>query len=422
MQAYRFNVDLQRLWCQKHRHLDWVKDELAEAARQWHESAQPRPADTVPPAAGSALARAAGASDGHQPQGGPTKPRPRIARYRYLAIVVAVVILLLGATAAAHVFPFSPSAHGPGNSAQNRSLTQNLVQLMPGDLARNPQQCHSTAPSDPWAMQGLLLELQCTVPELSGTVYAYQLDNAADYEAAWQNFNQWWGFQPARAGKGCPPKGASQGIDTSTGSELPQASLPVTECGMQTPSPGKTVAAYAWGCPTFHAFVLARAAPGSSFEALHSWSIGQLVPRGNLQKIIPTEIQRTGTCQSAGTQFGATAVTQCSRLSLAAGTIHYYLYPTSTALTSGINQLLSSAHFRKERECTSGSDFTGFLTECQSDFHNTAPFMTGTIAEYISQTTPRSSSPATASRTSWPSWSGPTPATCWRTGRSSNGS
>ena len=29
-QAYRFNVDLQRLWCEKHRHLDWVKDELAE--------------------------------------------------------------------------------------------------------------------------------------------------------------------------------------------------------------------------------------------------------------------------------------------------------------------------------------------------------------------------------------------------------
>ena len=32
-QAYRFSVDLQRLWCEKHRHLDWVKDELAEAIR-----------------------------------------------------------------------------------------------------------------------------------------------------------------------------------------------------------------------------------------------------------------------------------------------------------------------------------------------------------------------------------------------------
>ena len=71
-------------------------------------------------------------------------------------------------------------------------------------------------------MRGLVLELQCSVPELPGTVYAYQLDSATDYETAWQNFNQWWGFLPARAGKGCPPKGASEGIDTSTASELPR--------------------------------------------------------------------------------------------------------------------------------------------------------------------------------------------------------
>ena len=383
--AYRFNVDLQRLWCQKHRHLDWVKDELAEATQQWHESVQPRPADTMPPAAGPALASAPGASNGRQPQWAPARARPRIAHNRYLAIVAVVVILLLGATAAAHVFPFSPSPHGPGNSAQNHSLTQNLIQLMPGDLPRNPQKCHNAALSGPWAMRGLLLELQCTVPELSGTVYAYQLDNAADYEAAWQNFNQWWGFQPAHAGKGCPPKGASQGIDTSTGSELPQASLPVTECGMQTPSPGKTVPAYAWGWPSLHAFVLARTAPDSSFEALHSWSIGQPVPRGDLQKIIPAEVQGEDNCHSTGTQFGAIAVSQCSRLnSLAAGTIIYYLYPNTTALASGVSSFLAGVHFSKERECKTGSDFTSFLTECRSDFDNKTPFMTGEIAEYTS--------------------------------------
>ena len=94
-QAYRFNVDLQRLWCQKHRHLDWVKDELAEAIQQWHESPQPQPADTVPPAAGPALARAPGASDGQEPRGAPAKARPRIARNRYLAIAVAVAVILL---------------------------------------------------------------------------------------------------------------------------------------------------------------------------------------------------------------------------------------------------------------------------------------------------------------------------------------
>ena len=100
---------------------------------------------------------------------------------------------------------------------------------------------------------------------------------------------------------------------------------------------------------------------------------------------IPQSIRSQSSCPNAGTQFGAIAVSQCNRLNLAARTIQYYLYPSSAALTSGISQLLSSAHFRKERECTTGSDFTDFLVECQSDFHNQTPFMTGTIAEYISK-------------------------------------
>ena len=100
---------------------------------------------------------------------------------------------------------------------------------------------------------------------------------------------------------------------------------------------------------------------------------------------IPQSIRSQSSCPNAGTQFGAIAVSQCNRLNVAAGTIQYYLYPSSAALASGVSQLLSSAHFRKERECTTGSDFTDFLTECQSDFHHPPPFMTGTIAEYISK-------------------------------------
>jgi hypothetical protein len=234
-------------------------------------------------------------------------------------------------------------------------------------------------------MQGVLLELQCTVPELPGTVYAYQLDNTVDYQTAWQNFNHWWGFQPARVGKGCPPKGATKGIATSTGSELPQASRVVTECGIQVPSSGKTVPTYAWGWPAFNAFVLARTAPGSSFEALHSWSIGQSIPRGNLQEIIPTKIQGQDNCQVTGTQYGATAVSQCSRLnSLPAGTIIYYLYPSQGALATGFSSFLNGVHFHKQRECKTGSDFTDFLTECQTDYNSQTPFITGSIAEYTS--------------------------------------
>jgi hypothetical protein len=100
---------------------------------------------------------------------------------------------------------------------------------------------------------------------------------------------------------------------------------------------------------------------------------------------IPQSIRSQSSCPNAGTEFGAIAVSQCNRLNVAAGTIQYYLYPSSAALTSGVSQLLSSAHFRKQRECTSGSDFTDFLVECRSDFHNQTPFMTGTIAEYISK-------------------------------------
>ena len=35
-----------------------------------------------------------------------------------------------------------------------------------------------------------------------------------------------------------------------------------------------------------------------------------------------------------------------------------------------------------QRACTTGNEFTDFLVECQSDFHNQTPFMTGSIAEY----------------------------------------
>ena len=99
---------------------------------------------------------------------------------------------------------------------------------------------------------------------------------------------------------------------------------------------------------------------------------------------IPAAIQGRDNCHLAGTQFGATAVSQCSRLNLPAGTIIYYSYRSPAALASGVSKLLSDNHFRKSRECTTGNDFTDFLVECQTNFHNQTPFMTGTIAEYSS--------------------------------------
>ena len=100
---------------------------------------------------------------------------------------------------------------------------------------------------------------------------------------------------------------------------------------------------------------------------------------------IPSAVKSQSNCPNAGTQYGAIAVAECSRLSLAAGTIFYYLYPSSTALASGVSSFLKGVKFHKERECTTGSDFTDFLVECQSDFNNKTPFMTGSVAEYTSK-------------------------------------
>ena len=99
---------------------------------------------------------------------------------------------------------------------------------------------------------------------------------------------------------------------------------------------------------------------------------------------VPAAIQGRDNCHLTGTQYGATAVSQCSRLSVPAGTIIYYLYPSQAALSAGLSTFLAGVHFRKQRECTTGNDFTDFLTECRTEFHNQTPFMTGSIAEYTS--------------------------------------
>jgi hypothetical protein len=382
-QAYRFNVDLQRLWCQKHRHLDWVKDELAEAIQQWHRSMDPWPADTILQAAGPTPVSAPGPTDGQKPEGAPAKAKARISRNRYLAIAVAGTILVatgLVTTAAAHVFPFSRSA----SSAQDSSLSQSLIQLMPGDLALKPKECHSVTPSNPWSMPGLVLELHCNVPELSGgNVNAYQLDNATDYRTAWQNFNQWWGFLPARAGTTCPPKGSNEGIVTWTGSDLPQASRPVQECGTQAPSTGSTVPAYAWGYPSIDAFVIVQGASGSSISSLHSWLLGQPAPKPvNLQSIIPADVQK-GSCQNAGIAIGAVAVIECANVSnLGASTIIYYRFASPQLLSNGFTNFLKLEKFTKDTECMNNNNFVSFIAECESFFTSTSPSITGSIAEY----------------------------------------
>ena len=62
-------------------------------------------------------------------------------------------------------------------------------------------------------LPGRVEALLCTDPGLpkGSQVYAYQLDNHADYEATWQSFNKVIGFNSANAGPNCPPAKGGQG-------------------------------------------------------------------------------------------------------------------------------------------------------------------------------------------------------------------
>jgi len=100
---------------------------------------------------------------------------------------------------------------------------------------------------------------------------------------------------------------------------------------------------------------------------------------------IPASIQGSDNCHNAGTEFGAIAESQCSRLAGGANIIVYYLYPSTAALGAGMNSLLTNkAKFKKQRECTTNNNFTDFITDCESQFTSPSPSVMGNIAEYIS--------------------------------------
>ena len=99
---------------------------------------------------------------------------------------------------------------------------------------------------------------------------------------------------------------------------------------------------------------------------------------------IPSVVQGANNCHNAGTSVGAIAVSQCSGLQgLAAGTIIYYLYSDSAALSNGFSDL--SRRTRSSRDSRSARatiTSSSFIAECESDFTSTSPNMTGRIAEY----------------------------------------
>jgi hypothetical protein len=114
-QAYSFAVDLQRRWLEKHRRLDWVKEELAETVREWDRSAEAGPGTgtaTLPREPQQGSADGAAASQLQEPAGAPaggtvarrTGHRGRRRSSRML-LIAAASTMAVAITAAAVLLP-----------------------------------------------------------------------------------------------------------------------------------------------------------------------------------------------------------------------------------------------------------------------------------------------------------------------------
>lgn len=161
-----------------------------------------------------------------------------------------------------------PTAPG---TAQRPVPVVPLAQLLPSDA--DPALCHTLTPPTALTLPGLSRALVCNDPGLAnGEVYAFQMTTFADYEAAWTNYNKWWGFSDSVAETACPPAGtdtSAQGTIPWFDNFFPAREGQVLECewvGVDANTP-----AYTWTYPTENAFIVAQGAPGTTFAALNTW-------------------------------------------------------------------------------------------------------------------------------------------------------
>jgi hypothetical protein len=227
-------------------------------------------------------------------------------RKRGLIAVAAAAALIGGyliAATVAHTFPFakakahaaavSSPLHSPRPAAQpTRPATPTptgpvlaagvapLVQLLPGDIDDPATQCQNDPPPYSWDMTGRVAALTCTDPGLpKGTeLHAYQLDNQADFEAAWQSFNKVIGFSSTDAGSNCPPAKGGEGTAPMHAKWFPPRSGQVLECLTVPDDNGKPHPVFTWTFPTEDTFIAAVAPPNSSFAALVTWFTSASMP------------------------------------------------------------------------------------------------------------------------------------------------
>jgi hypothetical protein len=275
-EEYSFTVELQRLWLDRHRRLNWVKDELADTVAQWNRLAEPWPADAISvrsgggaPASDPVVSR----SEVRVASGSSEAARPRMglrSRYILSALVIIVLAVYLAATAAAHVFPFGGDSATTGGTASNPD--QNLIQLLVGPLSQETNACQPTSAPRTWKAPGLVQALHCTDSSLKGgETNAYRFDDLADYYAALQSFNRWWKFPSSPVATTCPPSGTIKARKNLSSNDLPAADRQVLECGLLALNSGSSAPMYAYLYPANDALVIVQGAAGSPFSALATW-------------------------------------------------------------------------------------------------------------------------------------------------------
>jgi hypothetical protein len=288
----------------------WVATEYARALGY-----QVRPSTAAAPA-GQAPQRPPGqfwqppqpwAPAGQAPQSWPSSGGPRTSwsgRKRGLVAAVTAVALLGGyliAATVAHTFPFTksrPAAESsPAHPARpapkptqratptptGRTLAAGvapLIQLLPGDIDDPATQCQPDPPPYGFDMPGRVEALVCTDPGLpkGSQVYAYQLDNHADYEATWRSFNKVIGFSGTDAGPDCPPAKGGQGTAPMRAKWFPPRPGQLLECVTVRDNNGPPQPVFTWTLPTEDAFIAAVGPPNSSFAALAAWFATRSMP------------------------------------------------------------------------------------------------------------------------------------------------
>jgi len=222
------------------------------------------------------------------PSGRP--PTPGNGRKRLIAAGTAagLVVIFFIVAAVAGIAPFSKAHPKPSVAPSNKTTTHPptrpatsppaaptlaagvtpLAQLLPGDISDPTTQC-SAIKKTGWSSPGMVTALSCDDKYLpNGAVSGYQMDNRADFDKAWSNFNSWSSFHESTAGASCPASSTGgQGLTSWSSKHFPSMQGQVLECWTGS----NAAPIYVWTMPSQYTFFIAVGADGSSFQDLDTW-------------------------------------------------------------------------------------------------------------------------------------------------------